>query len=100
MRKNQSTRLGLLVFSVCVMACLCGCQHDPYADWFATKQIPEATLIGSYEVTQDTLDHFAFAKLSLIGGGKLTVSREPRIVVASDQFTSRKFLFIGTTCAC
>jgi hypothetical protein len=59
---------------VAVLA-LCGCQHDPYADWFVTKDVPANTLIGSYHVTEGTLRHFTAAKLPFVDGGRLPISR-------------------------
>lgn len=64
---------------------LCGCQHDPYADWFVTKSIPDNTLLGSYHITAETLEHFARADLPSLQGHRLPLSRDAKIVLAADH---------------
>src|SRR5262245_52110583 len=64
---------------------LCGCQHDPYADWFVTKKVQEKTLVGSYHVTHDTLEHFAQRKFSFVQEGQLPLSPDAKIIIADDH---------------
>jgi len=59
-----------------------GCQHDPYADWFVKKDVPESSLLGTYHVTQETLEYFANHDMRFIPGGRLPVKRETRIELA------------------
>ena len=73
----------LILFSM--LATVTGCQHDPYADWFVEKDVPEATLIGSYRVTQETIQHFSGLEMRLMPGGRFPIHQEARIVLKEDH---------------
>ena len=71
-----------------VMLTITGCQHDPYADWFVTKDVAGNVLAGSYHVTPETIERFSNKEMPFIPGGRLPISREARIVLNSNHKVS------------
>jgi hypothetical protein len=74
----------LAVFIYCNVCLLVGCQNDPYADWFVKKQVSDEAITGTYVVTNDTVEHFATAKIPP-HGKILPVSRDAKIVLTGDH---------------
>lgn len=79
--RKVSSWLFLLI-AICLLS---GCQHDPYADWFVKKQVSDEAILGTYVVTDDTLEHFATTKIPALHGKALSVGREAKIVLTGDH---------------
>ena len=67
------------------VSALCGCQFNPYADWFVTKDVTEKQLVGSYHVTDETVKHCATTEMPFLDGRHLPLSRDARITLTSDH---------------
>ncbi len=75
----------LFVLLLLMMLAVAGCQYDPYADWFVKKDVPESALVGSYYVTDETMEFFSTRDMAFMPGHRLPITRHAKIVLDKDH---------------
>jgi hypothetical protein len=73
------------LFVLLLLVTLAGCQHNPYADWFVKKDVPESALVGSYHVTDETVEFFSTRDMAFMPRHRLPITRQAKIVLDKDH---------------
>ena len=82
MRYSADVNRPRIIFAVVTVLTLAGCQHDPWADRFLTRQPAERDVVGWYGVDQASLRRSITRPMS---GSRLKIDPSAHIVLSADH---------------